>query len=74
MDAEMIGSLKVTFRGDKYGYAVDLIDSEMKDIQKVDQLQGMRCIHGIWEHLNGSIIKNRWKHTGLLDNYTEVSC
>ena len=45
---------------------MDLIEENVKTIYSVDVLTAMRWVKSIWRDLDGSIIRNCWKHTGLL--------
>lgn len=67
MDAGIIAAMKLRYRKLQMERAVDLLDVNVKDIYKVDQLTAMWWMVNVWQELLLSIITNCWLHSRLLD-------
>ncbi|SJX66502.1 related to transposase [Sporisorium reilianum f. sp. reilianum] len=67
LDAGIIASFKKHYRARQYGMA--LLEAELgsKDIYKLDILTAIKLSQEIWQELGANIIKNCWRHTGLVD-------
>lgn len=51
---------------------VDLIDEELKDIYKINNLSSMRSLTRICSGLSKDIIEHCWKHTKICPSYAET--
>lgn len=68
MDAGIIAAMKVKYRRYQMERALDLAEEDVLNIYKVDILSAMRAFKRIWRSLPPSLIRNCWKHTGILPN------
>lgn len=71
LDAGIIAAFKKHYRARQYAEA--LLEAELgsKDIYKMDILMAMRLCQQIWREFSSSIVRNCWRHTGLVDDNGE---
>jgi len=72
LDAGIIAAFKKQYRAKQYQQA--LLQAELgssEDIYKLDILEAMVISKEIWENLDPVIIRNCWRHTGLLESQEE---
>lgn len=67
-NAGIIAVRKVHYRTFQLEYALDLAESETKNIYQEDILSAMLAFKRIWNDPFCSVIENCWRHTGILSN------
>jgi hypothetical protein len=70
LDAGIIASFKRHYRRRQLEYTLDLLDAEIGNPYKIDQLTAMKWIRGAWSKVDQSVIANCWNHTTLLSRET----
>ena len=66
LDAGIIAAFNWRYRRFEMERAMDLIEENVKNIYNVDDMTAMKWIKSIGMNFDSSIIRNCWKHSGLL--------
>ena len=65
-DAGIIAAMKVRYRMFQMERAIDLTETNMKQIYHVDILSAMLAFKNIWKNIQKSTIENCWYHTRIV--------
>lgn len=65
-DAGVIAAIKANYRIFQMERAIDLTETNVRDIYSVDILSAMLAFKKIWKNMNKTVISNCWRHCRIL--------
>lgn len=66
MDAGIIAAMKMKYRRYQMERALDMSETNVRDIYKLDVLTAMRTFKEVWKEIDASTIQNCWGQTGII--------